>query len=324
MLIPDKTKTTYSNSNVLGINLDSERLLLVYGSITGLISERLVVPTPQTAGFANIIELIMVQADRLLNLTKAQHLPLPDRISAAVSGNLDAETGIISSSTDFPDWKKEPLRSMLSSRFNLPVHIEKKADAGALAEYYMGSAKDVRSLIFLSMTPTLRIGILNNGILFRNPGGCSGQLGNFEITLPSPDGNPKPRLLNRVASSKGLVELALERHPNHWEKDMDLMKIIQDARSGDPYAQEVFQEAGFALGKSLINLSHLLRPEVIIAGYPGCLLDEHLLAPAREVLSRELLSEGCAVPKLIPSQLCARLPELQAIAPVIHATRNQS
>ncbi|NMD26850.1 MAG: ROK family protein, partial [Chloroflexi bacterium] len=137
------------SSNILGINLDGERLLVVYGSPTGIIYERLSAPVPAQVSFSAVLELIMVQADRLLTLTQAQHLPVPDRVSAAISGNLDAETGILGSAVDFPLWKQEPVRSQLSLRFNLPVVIEQKANAGALAEYYFGGGQGVRNLVFI-------------------------------------------------------------------------------------------------------------------------------------------------------------------------------
>ena len=113
-----------SSNNILGINLDGEKLLVVYGNPNGMVYERLVVPVPEDASFAAVVELIMLQADKLLTLTQAQHLPLPDHVSVAVSGNLDFESGVVLSAEDFPEWKQEPVRTQLSVRFNLPVTVE--------------------------------------------------------------------------------------------------------------------------------------------------------------------------------------------------------
>ncbi|MFZ3070818.1 MAG: ROK family protein [Anaerolineaceae bacterium] len=323
MIRSEKPVQGQSTNNILGMNLDGERILLVYGSMAGMVYERLSVPTPNQESFAAILELIMLQADRLLTLTQAQHLPVPDRVSVAISGNLDSETGIVGSAPDFPQWKLEPVRSQLSLRFNLPVYIEQKANAGALAEYYLGAAQKLRNLVFISMAPTVRVGVLTEGKLYRNSGGSAGQIGNIMLTPDGPAGFGRPGSLTGYASARGLLELARLRHPNHWEADTDLFQLIEAAQAGDPYAQEVFEEAGRQLGKGLSSLTLLLRPEMIIIGYPGCLADEYLLAPARAALAQTTSLDEAQLPKLMPSQLCIRLPELEALAPAIHHARTR-
>lgn len=311
-------------SNILGINLDGERLLVVYGSPTGTVYERLSVPIPPQANFPAVLELIMVQADRLLTLTRAQHLALPERVSVAISGNLDPATGILISAVDFPSWKQEPVRSQLSLRFNLPVVIEQKANAGALAEHYFGGGQNVRNLVFIGMTPTLRAGILTNGSLYHNSGGTAGQLGSLRLADEGPAGLGKPGSLTGFASAAGMLELARLRCPRHWDDDADLFQIIRDAQNGDPFAQEVFAEAGTQLGRGLAALVHLLQPDVIAIGFPGCLLDEQFLRPARAALSTATELAESALPKLVASTLCVRLPELEAIVPAIHQFRTQN
>jgi hypothetical protein len=59
-----KENSLNGSSNILGINLDGDRLLVVYGSPTGTVYERLSAPIPAQANFAAVLELIMVQADR--------------------------------------------------------------------------------------------------------------------------------------------------------------------------------------------------------------------------------------------------------------------
>ncbi|MGV7976885.1 MAG: ROK family protein [Anaerolineaceae bacterium] len=319
-----KENSLNGSSNILGINLDGDRLLVVYGSPTGTVYERLSAPIPAQANFAAVLELIMVQADRLLTLTQAQHLALPERVSLAISGNLDPETGVLSSAVDFPTWKQEPVRSQLSLRFNLPVALEQKANAGALAEYYFGSGQNVRNLVFIGMSPTVRAGILTNGRLYHNTGGTAGQLGKLRLAGDGPAGLSKPGTLSGFASAAGMLELARLRYPQHWEDDADLFQIIRDAQNGDPFAQEVFAEAGTQLGRGLAALVHLLQPDVMVIGFPGCLLDEELLKPARAALAAATELADSALPRLIPSALCARLPELEAIAPAIHQFRTQN
>lgn len=313
---------TYSG-HVLGIHLSGEALLVVYGNLNGMVYERLAAPISQEQSFPAILELIMVQADKLLTLTQAQHLPIPDRVSVAISGDFDEETGVLKSALDFPQWRQEPVRSQLSVRFNLPVSIEQKANAGALAEYYFGAGQKAHDFVFISMDPEIRVGILTDGQVYHNSAGTAGQLGNFPLTEDGPAGLGRPGSLNGYASARGMLELAHLRYPNHWNPEADLFKVISDAKAGDLYAQEVFQEAGTSLGRSLVGPTFLLRPEMIIIGFPGCLLEELLLKSVRSELAKAARLDEAQLPLVLASPLCTRLPELEAIAPAVHQQRRQ-
>ena len=76
MLRSTQPRQSSSSNNILGINLDGEKLLVVYGNPNGMVYERLVVPVPEDASFAAVVELIMLQADKLLTLTQAHRVCL--------------------------------------------------------------------------------------------------------------------------------------------------------------------------------------------------------------------------------------------------------
>jgi glucokinase len=221
---------------------------------------------------------------------------------------------------DFPTWKQEPVRSQLSLRFNLPVALEQKANAGALAEYYFGTGKT--SATWFSLGCRLPCAPVSSPTA-----SCTTKRGDGRAAWQAaargrrPAGLSKPGTLSGFASAAGILELARLRYPQHWEDDADLFQIIRDAQNGDPFAQEVFAEAGTQLGRGLAALVHLLQPDVMVIGFPGCLLDEELLKPARAALAAATELADSALPRLIPSALCARLPELEAIAPAIHQFR---
>jgi len=111
--------TLKSINSILGLNLDGERLLLVYGGPSGMVQERLSVAMPANKSFPAILELITASADRLLMVTQAQRLPLPDCVSVSITGNYDPVSGSLESAPDFPEWKSEPLKSQLGLRLSL-------------------------------------------------------------------------------------------------------------------------------------------------------------------------------------------------------------
>jgi predicted NBD/HSP70 family sugar kinase len=79
-----------TSNHILGINIDSQRILLVYGNLSGLISERLEFASPSSAPFPAFLSELSSHADRLLMITQAQRLPLPDVVSVSVAGKIAA------------------------------------------------------------------------------------------------------------------------------------------------------------------------------------------------------------------------------------------
>ncbi|MEA4811537.1 MAG: ROK family protein [Anaerolineaceae bacterium] len=309
-----------STNNILGINLDGERLLLVYGSLAGKVYETLSTPIRNKDNFHTILDQLSIDADKLLSLVQAQRMPLPDRVSVAITGDYDNETGILKSADDFPELQDIAVRSQISVRFNLPVFMEQKANSGALAEYLFDKDKAQRNLIFVSQDPILRLGILTDGKVYRNLGGTAGNIGALKVL-----NHPKTALsidYNQICSSNGMLYTLLHKHPQHWEKDVSLNQVIQDARKGDPYALEGFEEIGGILGQSLGNAASLLRPDLFVLGYPGCLLGEPFELAVKKGIAEVSGLVDSKLPQVASSTLGVHLPELQALAPAINAYRN--
>ncbi|MCK9246540.1 MAG: ROK family protein [Anaerolineaceae bacterium] len=321
MFRSQKPSNRSSGNHILGVNIDSDRVLLVYGNPSGTISEKMSFPSPRQAGFQTMLSEISTQADRLLIITQAQRLPLPDVVSVSICGNYDSQTNILSSAADFPQWKSEALCSQLSLRFNLPVYAESKANAGLLAEILFGSTSALDQTVYVSFHPRIRVAIYSHGELYSSSGGFSGALGNLRLRDADWGEADQAVYLNEVASAAGLLKLAQLRHPNHWDEDASPNDIIDSALSEDPYGLEVVNEAAAAFGQSLEALIHLLKPDNFIVGSPFHLLGDLWLEPMQEAIASSTGLGIGQLPKISASALGTRQPELEALAPAIMALR---
>lgn len=310
-----------STNNILGMNLDGERVLLVYGSLTGSVYETMAAPILNKDSFQSVLDQLSIEADKLLSLVQAQRLPLPDRVSVSVTGDYDNETGILRSAEDFPELHEISIRSQIGMRFNLPVFMEQKSNAGALAEYLFGKGQNARNLVFVSHDPVLRLGILTDGKVYRNPGGTAGSIGLMNSAFLHPV-HKTPLSFNQVCNSSGMLRTIINQNPQHWEHDVTLLQIIQDANQGDPYALESFDEIGNALGQALGGATMLLRPEVFVLGYPGCLLGRVFEDSVSQGIAKATGLVDSKLPQVLASKLGLHLPELQALAPACVAFKN--
>lgn len=324
-MVLNQTRETFINpaARILGFNINGMHTHIVYADLNGLVYESIQMATPIDKPFLSGYDEILNTADRLLARTQAQHLPNPQVISLAISGDLDVERGFLVAAPDMPEWQSVPVKGRLSMRYNLPVFIEQEANAGALAEFYFGAGQGHRNLVFVSMEPTIRTGILSDSVIYRSPGGYAGNLGEVSMAEYGPAGYGLPGSINGFASSPGIVELAHMRFPHTWPADLDIYKLVEIAKNGNLDAQKVFSEAGDWLGKALCPLVRILHPEVIILGFPGCSLDAILVTPARLALQSSTNLPAERMPQLLPARLGSRLAEVAALAPVIDRFRQQ-
>lgn len=319
--MPTTDSALTSANSILGLNLDGERLLIVYGSPSGRVKERLTVSIPANKSFPSILELITASADRLLMITQAQRLPLPDCVSVSITGNYDPLSGTLESSPDFPEWKSEPLKSQLGLRFNLPVFIDQRPSAGLLAEMLFGAGDTSGTQMYLSFNPTLRASFTLNGVIYQSAGGSAGAIGKIFVSDdPDPRLN-RPLTLNDAVSLNGLAYQALHQQSSHWDLTTTGSQVLQAACEDDPYAIELIEQAAKLLGESLAPLIHLIRPRQITIAYPVSLVAGNFLPPLRTAMAAASGLGGLELPQIIASQLGHRQPELEALAPAVSALR---
>ena len=314
---------TYANY-ILGLNITTEEIILVYGNQSGIISERLSFKAEANQSFQSVLGLISQHSDKLLNIVRAQHLPLPELISVSIAANYDSQQGIIISSRDFPAWKNETLKFQLQLLFNLPVHIEKVATAGAQAESLFGITQDMDDFLFIDFGHNISMAFSSQSeiISLNNP--HAGAIGRLRLHQDNAPTSERPLTLNELCSAPGIVQQALTSQSSHWDPNVTIYQIINAAKNNDPYAIEIVTNAGMTLGLNLAPYIHLLRPEVIVLGFPNALANE-IFSEAVFKAAHQSTNLGLEeMPKIIPSALGNRLPELQALAPATIATRNQA
>jgi len=314
----------HPTAKILGFNINGMRTALVYGDMNGLVYECLQIDTPFDMPFINALEIICKAAEKLLSMVQAQRLPGPEVISLAISGDIDTNRGMLVSAPDLPQWKNAPIKGRLAMRYNLPIFLEQEANACALAEYYFGAGQGFKNLVFISMEPTLRAGIIADGLIYHSPGGYAGNLGDIILAEQGPSGYGLPGSLNGFASAPGIVELAHLRFPHYWQADIGPYQLVEATNNGDENALKVFAEAGEWLGKGLCPLVRLLHPEVMIIGNPASLLEEAMLAPARRTIQTATSVPLEILPRLLPAKLGSRLNDLSALSPAIDHFRKQS
>jgi glucokinase len=313
-----------ATTKILGLHISGDKTIGVYGDMNGLIYERIQMETPAELPFLEGFDTICTMADKLLKLCRAQGLSSPEVISLAVSGPVDLLKGVVLSPPDLPLWDEGQLKGRLAVRYNLPVFIEHRSSAAALAEFYFGNGSGVDDMIFLDLEPVVSAGLIINGDIYHGTNDAAGEIGKMRMADEGPTGLGTPGSLTGFASGRGMAELASLRYPKIWHeapRPYDLVKSVHDDL---PEAHKVIEEAADHLGKALLWLIYAFDPELVIVGHPGDVLGETLLTPLREAVLRHGGGEAHQLPRLMIAKLGAKLDDTAALMSVIHPLKNQS
>lgn len=309
-------------SKILGINISGLKTVIVYGDMNGLIYERLQVETPAGLSFLEGFDAVCAQADKLLKLCRAQGLTSPEVISLAVSGPVDLWRGIMMSPPDLPGWDEAPLKGRLGVRYNLPVFIEQRSNAAALAEMYFGAGTGVKDQILLDLEPVVSAGIIQGGSVYHGANDAAGEIGRMRMAEEGPAGLGEPGSLTGFASGPGMAELSSLRYPEIWPTPPRPYELVQAVNAGQGEALQVVEEAAHHLGKALLWLIFTLDPELVVFGHLGDVLGEALLTPLRDAVLRFGGAEARLLPRLALSKLAAKLDDTAALMAIIDRFKN--
>ncbi len=187
-------------------------------------------------------------------------------------------------------WKEVPLKQIWEERFSLPVLIENKARAAAMAEAVGGSAQNVSSFVYVNIGTDVRssveAAVVTNGSPFRGARGLAVDAGHMIL---DPEGPPcacgqrgcwqamvdvdrevglfQARLL---AGETSLLELLTALNAGTLEH----RAIHQAAVERDVLSLEVVRTVvgNHALG--ITNLVRLFDPELVVMGYANLAIPE--------------------------------------------------
>ena len=231
--------------------------------------------------------------DRILELAHSIADGTPDAIGISAPCPT-AYLGVISHAAVVPHWHDVPLASLVSEAFGgVPVYMENDANLGALAEYEKGAAQQANPAVYMTISTGIGGGLIINGELFTGKNGLAIEPGH--VKYRGPDGGIYS--LQDFASGPGMARLASIMLAQRTEPSVlrDVSEItgkgVGDAAcAGDGLALTVIQEAGWWLGLGLVNVAHMLNPEVIVLGGSVINLGDLILEPARQVMREYVIA----------------------------------
>ncbi len=265
-----------NGKRVIGVDLGGTKILAGVVDREGRVEQRREHPTPTASQDELLAGLDVAVEELLTGEIAALGFGIPSPLDQR-SGRALQAVNIPLADIDFRDRMKE--------RFGLPVGIENDANAAAYAEFRFGAAREVETMIMLTLGTGCGGGAVIDGQLFRS----WAEFGHIVIDY---DGLP----CQGTCTGRGHLEAyvtgvaAGKLAQEVFGPAVDAHRLVRLANEGEARAVEILDGIGRHLGAGIGSLVNIFNPELVVIGGGFAAAGDFVLEPAREVLRREALA----------------------------------
>lgn len=235
-------------------------------------------------------------------------------IGIGAPGPLSHRDGVIFKAANLPGWENVRVLRGIIKRVSLPATLENDGNAAAYGEFWAGAGKNVNTMVAFTLGTGLGAGAIIEGELLHGHFENALEVGHTIVEL---DGRPcscgQRGCLEQYCSASSLgrrateeiergAESSLAQHiePN---KPLGGVHVADAARSGDPLACRIWDDACRFLAIACINMQHCFNPERIVLGGGMSRAGDFLLDPIRLHLDTRKWNLHSDFPEIVIGQL---------------------
>lgn len=260
-------------------------------------------------------EIIRDTAYLVQNVVKASKLPL-DRIPAvgiATSGFSDNETGILTGTVNLP-FHNINIRNEIRKIIPLPVYLENSANCAALAESITGISRQVRNSAVVMIGNEIRCGIIIDRTIYSGFNHTAGALGHQIVVLGGePCSCGRRGCFQSYASVPALlkaIDETVRRSPDSKfarsfqdRQEKEKIKYFLDAaKNKEETAGKIMDDFTTILSEGLLNLIHLIAPEVLVISGDLMMQDSNQILFS--ALVEQIEKSGTGIPGMKKTRIC--------------------
>lgn len=283
--------------SVIGVEISTNYLAAVLTNMGGQLLWESATPIPVRSD----LDTILVQAESLVEEAMdaaRQHEGLGPLlgIGVGVPGAVDpGEESLVT--TPSLGWTRVPLKRELESRFALPVLVDSRARAAAVAEGLGGSAQGVDNYLYVSLGTdvgaSVEAAVICDGLPYGGAHGLALEVGHMVLDPEGPACVCGQRgcwqAMTNVDREVAVIRPRLEAgEPSVLQEtlagnslELDHRAIHQAAMDGDALAIAVVEEVNFYHVIGITNLVRLFDPQMVVIGWASAGLPENYMSRMR-------------------------------------------
>jgi glucokinase len=150
-----------------------------------------------------------------------------------------------------------PLLEALRTRVRAPVFVDSDRSGYVLGEAWLGAARGIRHVVYVSIGTGIGVGILVDGVVIRGAHGIAGAAGWFALDPEWKDTYRATGCWEAEAAGPALARRG---------GAADAAAVVAAGRAGEPTALEALEAAAKYTAMGVANLISALNPEVVVLG----------------------------------------------------------
>lgn len=223
------------------------------------------------------VQQIVRAARRAVELA---HLEMKDITftGLATPGTMDIPAGLLLNPPNLPGWVNFPVRDRVAAELGSPVILQNDANAAAYGEYWAGTAKQARSLLFYTLGTGLGGGVIVDDHIIEGEHSHGSELGH--VILEMDDGRlctsgqygtaeayvSATALLKRFRECLIAGEATSIRNRIADGTELSPLMIAEEAEQGDHLSLELIMEMARYLGAAITTAVHVIDPSMVLLG----------------------------------------------------------
>jgi glucokinase len=200
-------------------------------------------------------------------------------VGLGTPGPQNLQTGVLYDTGNMPGFEGFPIRDRVAEHCGHAVTFANDATAAAYGEYWIGSGRDLASMVFWTLGTGIGGGVIIGDLWLEGHHSHATECGHIIVdTSPSARECPCGQRghLEAYSSATSLTAIARERLASGGScvladavergERLNPILIAAAAREGDPLAMQLILESARWLGVGTVTLMHVIDPEGVVLG----------------------------------------------------------
>lgn len=275
------------------------------------------VPTEAHRGAKYVVDRIVAMIrEAIRDARREREIPEGAIVGVGIGapGPLKRATGTVVESPNL-GWRNFPLRDLVANAVGLEAALDNDANCAALGEWWMGAARNVDTMVGITIGTGVGGGIVLQGEVYHGSSDVAGEIGHMTIDSTGRRCNcgnygcleayaSGPAIAARAR--EGLEAGAASMLPALVEGGLGRITaetVYEAVVAGDAYATEVMRDTAKFLGTGVANLINALNPEMIVVSGGVTRAADHLFEPLRAEVRRRAFRPASEACRIVPSEL---------------------
>jgi predicted NBD/HSP70 family sugar kinase len=255
---------------LVGVEFDDEQVTAgvmdLEPSVLRVISE----PTDLAHGKEGLLRQLQSAVRRVV---AASRLPWSKLLGIGIAdpGLVDTRRGVTTTCSTIDFWNDVPLTATFEKEFKVPVLVESKTRAKAIAEQMLGVGAREPNMIYLDYGTGIGAGVIVDGKLLYGHNCGVGEVGHTNMVRSGPTCKCGSNGCLEAVAGAGAVENRARKALAEGvasslsaKKDITVWQVLEAARGGDKMSWNIVAETAEEIGVAMANLVNLFNPAMIV------------------------------------------------------------